>query len=38
MLAAQDRLNSFITHVGSAVFLCPPGARPGGYVGQTLLG
>jgi deferrochelatase/peroxidase EfeB len=37
-LAAQDRLNQFITHVGSAVFLCPPGARRGGYVGQTLLG
>ncbi|HEY1590619.1 MAG TPA: iron uptake transporter deferrochelatase/peroxidase subunit [Solirubrobacteraceae bacterium] len=37
-LAAQDRLNRFITHVGSAVFLCPPGARPGGYVGETLLG
>lgn len=37
-LAAEDRLNAFITHVGSAVFLCPPGARPGGYVGETLLG
>jgi deferrochelatase/peroxidase EfeB len=37
-LAAQDRLNQFITHVGSAVFLCPPGARAGGYVGETLVG
>jgi deferrochelatase/peroxidase EfeB len=37
-LAAQDRLNEYVTHVGSAVFLCPPGARPGGYVGETLLG
>lgn len=37
-LAAGDRLNQFVQHVGSAVFLCPPGARPGGYVGETLLG
>lgn len=37
-LSAGDRLNEFISHTGSAVFLCPPGARTGGYVGQTLLG
>jgi deferrochelatase/peroxidase EfeB len=37
-LAAEDMLNPFISHVGSAVFLCPPGAREGGYVGETLLG
>jgi deferrochelatase/peroxidase EfeB len=37
-LAAEDRLNPFISHVGSAVFLCPPGASRGGYVGETLLG
>jgi deferrochelatase/peroxidase EfeB len=36
-LAAGDRLNEFVRHVGSAVFVCPPGARPGGYVGETLL-
>lgn len=35
---AADRLNSFITHVGSAVFAVPPGPRRGGYVGETLLG
>ncbi len=35
---AQDSLNEFITHVGSAVFAVPPGARAGGYVGETLLG
>ena len=23
---------------GSAIFACPPGAQPGGYVGETLLG
>ncbi len=38
-LAAQDALNEYITHVGSAVFAVPPGVRgPGGYVGETLLG
>jgi deferrochelatase/peroxidase EfeB len=37
-LAAEDRLNEYITHVGSAVFVCPPGARQGGYVGETLFG
>jgi deferrochelatase/peroxidase EfeB len=31
-----DALNQFTTHVGSAVFACPPGARPGGYIGQAL--
>ncbi len=35
---AADKLNEYILHVGSAVFAVPPGARPGGYVGQTLLG
>ncbi len=37
-LAAQDNLNEYIEHVGSAVFALPPGADIGGYVGQTLLG
>jgi deferrochelatase/peroxidase EfeB len=37
-LAAGDRLNEFVRHVGSAVFVCPPGATVGGYVGETLLG
>jgi deferrochelatase/peroxidase EfeB len=31
-----DALNQFTTHVGSAVFACPPGVRPGGYIGQGL--
>jgi len=37
-LGSIDALNEYIKHVGSAVFAVPPGARPGGYVGETLLG
>jgi deferrochelatase/peroxidase EfeB len=37
-LGSHDALNEYISHVGSAVFAVPPGARPGGYVGETLLG
>jgi deferrochelatase/peroxidase EfeB len=37
-LGENDALNEYIKHVGSAVFAVPPGARRGGYVGQTLLG
>ena len=36
-LAANDRLNEYIRHTASALFACPPGARKGGYVGETLL-
>jgi deferrochelatase/peroxidase EfeB len=35
-LARHDRMNEYIRHVGSALFAVPPGARPGGYVGETL--
>ena len=35
-LAANDRLNEYIRHTSSALFACPPGAREGGYVGETL--
>lgn len=35
-LAASDALNRHVQHVGSAVFACPPGARPGGFVGEGL--
>jgi deferrochelatase/peroxidase EfeB len=31
-----DALNQFTTHVGSAVFACPPGCEAGGYIGQRL--
>jgi deferrochelatase/peroxidase EfeB len=37
-LGSSDALNEYIKHVGSAVFAVPPGARQGGYVGETLLG
>jgi deferrochelatase/peroxidase EfeB len=37
-LGQFDALNEYIRHVGSAVFAVPPGARSGGYVGETLLG
>jgi deferrochelatase/peroxidase EfeB len=36
-LASADALNAHIQHVGSGIFACPPGAQPGGYVGQGLL-
>jgi deferrochelatase/peroxidase EfeB len=37
-LGGSDALNEYIKHVGSAVFAVPPGARQGGYVGETLFG
>ena len=37
-LGANDALNEYVKHVGSAVFAVPPGASKGGYVGETLLG
>ncbi len=36
-LANTDALNAHTTHIGSAIFACPPGARVGGYVGEGLL-
>lgn len=36
-LAEKDALNIWATHVGSASYAVPPGPKPGGYVGQTLL-
>jgi deferrochelatase/peroxidase EfeB len=36
-LGSLDTLNEYIKHVGSAIFAVPPGARSGGYVGETLL-
>jgi deferrochelatase/peroxidase EfeB len=36
-LARQDTLNEYIKHVGSAIFACPPGVRPGEHWGQRLL-
>jgi deferrochelatase/peroxidase EfeB len=37
-LGSMDALNEYIKHVGSALFAVPPGASPGGYVGEGLLG
>jgi deferrochelatase/peroxidase EfeB len=31
-----DALNQFTTHVGSAIFACPPGIKQGEYIGQKL--
>ncbi len=36
-LGSTDALNEYIKHVGSALFAVPPGAEPGGYVGEQLL-
>jgi dye decolorizing peroxidase len=37
-LAESDVMNLWITHVGSAVFVIPPGCAPGEFVGNGLLG
>ncbi|EFH81598.1 iron uptake transporter deferrochelatase/peroxidase subunit [Ktedonobacter racemifer] len=35
-LGQRDLLNEYITHNGSAIFACPPGTQPGGFIGETL--
>jgi len=35
-LGAADPLNEYIVHTGGGLFAVPPGARPGGYVGEGL--
>lgn len=35
-LASLDMMNQYTTHVASAIFACPPGARAGGYIGEAL--
>jgi len=35
-MSRLDMLNQFTTHVGSGLFACPPGAKPGEYIGQRL--
>ena len=35
-LAASDALNHHTLHTASAVFACPPGCKPGGFVGEGL--
>jgi deferrochelatase/peroxidase EfeB len=36
-LAASDALNRHTVHTSSAIFACPPGIKPGEFVGQALL-
>lgn len=35
-LAASDALNHHTLHTGGAIFACPPGCKPGGFVGEGL--
>jgi deferrochelatase/peroxidase EfeB len=35
-LAASDALNRHTLHTASAIFACPPGVEPGGFVGEGL--
>jgi deferrochelatase/peroxidase EfeB len=35
-LAANDALNEYVVHIGSAVFACPGGVTRGSWVGQAL--
>ena len=35
-LAKFDLMNQFTTHVGSAIFAVPPGAREGSFIGAGL--
>jgi deferrochelatase/peroxidase EfeB len=35
-LSKFDIMNQFTTHVGSAIFACPPGAKPGSFIGADL--
>ncbi|MBT2503651.1 Dyp-type peroxidase [Curtobacterium sp. ISL-83] len=35
-LGASDRLNEYISHIGSAVFAIPPAPRKGSYIGEPL--
>lgn len=35
-LAAADALNRDTLHTSSAIFACPPGVKPGGFIGEEL--
>jgi deferrochelatase/peroxidase EfeB len=37
-LGANDLLNEYIRHIGSAIFAVPPAPAEGHYIGQTLFG
>jgi deferrochelatase/peroxidase EfeB len=36
-VSTDDSLNAFVQPIASAIYACPPGARPGGFVGEALL-
>jgi tat-translocated enzyme len=35
-LGAEDKMNEYITHIGSGLFACFAGVEKGGYLGQAL--
>lgn len=35
-LGAVDKMNEYVTHIGSGLFACFPGVEKGGYLGQEL--
>ncbi|MDQ3726465.1 MAG: Dyp-type peroxidase, partial [Actinomycetota bacterium] len=35
-LADHDALSRHLLHTGSGVFACPPGVKPGGFIGEGL--
>ncbi len=37
-LGSSDRLNEYISHVGSALYAVPPAPKAGGYIGEKLFG
>lgn len=37
-LSEGDAMHRFLRHTASSVFACPPGIRPGGWIGETLFG
>lgn len=37
LMQSNDALNSYVAHVGSAMFACPAGLRAGQYIGQNIL-
>jgi len=36
-LGATDKMNEYVTHIGSGLFACFGGVEKGGYIGQKLL-
>ncbi|AZN41118.1 iron uptake transporter deferrochelatase/peroxidase subunit [Paenibacillus albus] len=37
LMQNNDALNSYVAHVGSAMFACPAGLKQGRYIGQNIL-